>query len=666
MALDQILIKYGLELDEVKRELADLKKSLGGVDEQAKVSAAKTETALNSVATNVKGNLTKAFVGLGSVIAATFAIQRIGNFINSSIELATRTQEIRFEFEKLNKPGLLANLKKATAGTLSDLKLMEVALRADKLGVPMEKLGKIMEFAKLRADALGKSTEELTDTLVQGIGIKGTRALVQVGISQEEFSAEVKKTGDYFLALDNIMTKALDNAGEGFESVADKQDKLRANIENTKVAIGEKLLPVIDDLLVGLNKAATAMQILFDPDAAARARINEIIGKKTLEQLENQLKVNERELLSIKAGNEEIEKAIELGVGKYNADINRYKALKLQNEEIAKAISFQKDENKEVKLGLPITEESTKATVEKTKEVSALALAYQALGRAIGESMEPLIDQLELLPEIPIEPVGVNVDKLSDAMLSADGNAVQLKPALQGVNDVLEDTPKSLDESIEAWSQYGDAVFEVLRGITDYFQQQSDYRLDILNNELEAGKISQGQYDKDAAELRRKEAIRTKALALFDVVINTPAAIMKAFAQLGPAGAVLATLAGVLQLGAIVNTPIPKFAKGVIGFKGKGTDTSDENLVAISNQESIITAKGTRKHKGLLEAVNKDKVDEYFASFYLSKAFDKKASRANDDQDYREFLELKRLGLINRNGFAEVVKALKDNKPHRY
>lgn len=669
MALDQILIKYGLELDEVKRELADLKKSLGSVDEQAKASAAKTETALNSVATNVKTNLTTAFKQLGGVIAATFAIQRIGSFISSSIELATRTQEIRHEFEKLNNPGLLANLRRATQGTLSDLKLMEVALRADKLGVPMQKLGKIIEFAKLRADALGKSTEELTDTLIQGIGIKGTRALVQVGISQEEFSKEVKLTGDYFTALDNIMTEALDNAGEGFESVADQQDRLRANIENTKVEIGNRLLPVIDTLLTKILSIADAWDRTFNFD---ENELNKNLGEfagKTLKELNEELQFNEGIINNLTIKYPALADGVSLLVRAFatpemkNA-IDTVEDLKRKNEalEIAIKSASQTQEEKVV-----IDDKATKTTKEQTKEVDALTLAYQALGRAIGESLEPLIDQLELLPEVPIELAGINTDKFADAMLKAEENAIQLKPALEGVNEVLTETAENeLPKGIDAWEQYGNAVFEVIRGFTDYFQQQSDYRLELLNNELEAGKISQGQYDKDAAELRRKEAIRSKVLGIFDVVINTPGAIMKAFAQLGPAGAVLAAAAGVIQLGAILNTPIPKFKKGVIGFKGKGTDTSDENLALISNNESIITAKGTRKHKALLEAVNKDKVDEYFASFYLNKAHDKKSSRASDDQDYREYLELKRLGLINRNGFAEVVKALKDNKPHRY
>lgn len=47
------------------------------------------------------------------------------------------------------------------------------------------------------------------------------------------------------------------------------------------------------------------------------------------------------------------------------------------------------------------------------------------------------------------------------------------------------------------------------------------------------------------------------------------------------------------------------FKDGVINFRGKGTGTSDDNHVLISNGESVITARGTQRNKNFLEHINK-------------------------------------------------------------
>ena len=67
---------------------------------------------------------------------------------------------------------------------------------------------------------------------------------------------------------------------------------------------------------------------------------------------------------------------------------------------------------------------------------------------------------------------------------------------------------------------------------------------------------------------------------------------------------------------------IPGFAGGIIS--GPGTGTSDsilamhagKGMIRVSNGESIITAEGTRKHRGLLKAINDNRLPG-FASGYL-------------------------------------------------
>ncbi|WP_375290917.1 hypothetical protein [Qipengyuania sp.] len=64
---------------------------------------------------------------------------------------------------------------------------------------------------------------------------------------------------------------------------------------------------------------------------------------------------------------------------------------------------------------------------------------------------------------------------------------------------------------------------------------------------------------------------------------------------------------------------IPGFASGVISGPGSGTSDSifawheGMGLIRVSNGESIITAKGTRKHRGLLKAINEDTLPAFAA-----------------------------------------------------
>ena len=59
----------------------------------------------------ISGRLSSAFTKLGGVIAAAFAIDKIGDFISSCIDLAARADGIRTAFNRLNDPSLLSRLR---------------------------------------------------------------------------------------------------------------------------------------------------------------------------------------------------------------------------------------------------------------------------------------------------------------------------------------------------------------------------------------------------------------------------------------------------------------------------------------------------------------------------------------------------------------------------
>ena len=775
MALDQILIKYGLELDEVKRELADLKKSLLGVETAASKSSKKAETGFKAAdkaidetnrsardlgvtlnktaaqfeAVSKKGQhmrlemkeivskginpMQSTLSTLRNQILATFGVGVLIAFSKEAVNTTAKMQGLSTQLNFItgsNEKGAESFAKVRLLVDRLGLELVSTteaytkfAGAATKSGMTMSAVDAIFENVAIATKAMNLSAEDTSGVFLamQQMISKGNVAAEElrgqmserlpgafslaaksIGVTERELNKMLEQgqviSKEFLPAFsEQLRTTFEDAMGDATTSLTSNLNRMSNAWTEFKLTVGVALAPVVE----GMAHTAIQLQNLFGDDSVETMQENieatqewidmyaefgdtiRSTADSIVKDFHKKLKEeNPKTAAEVKKLADEFKSFYADNV-KGAADFQQ-EAVKLASEGIDRIVTSQKDLGKVTPLTtaeLAKQEAAVKALakfmkengeavdefVKKQQDLLSLFVSFEIVEK-VDADMQKLNDQFSRMQsEKSIDLIGIDTENYAEAMAHAEENAVRLKPALEGVNEVIKETAENeLPTGIEAWTAYGNAVMEVIGSLTDYYQQQSDYRLELLNNELEAGKISQGQYDKDAAELRRKEAIRSKVLGIFDVVINTPGAIMKAFAQLGPAGAVLAAAAGVLQLGAILNTPIPKFKKGVIGFKGKGTDTSDENLALISNNESIITAKGTRKHKALLEAVNKDKVDEYFASFYLNKAHDKKASRASDDQDYREYLELKRLGLINRNGFAEVVKALKDNKPHRY
>lgn len=71
------------------------------------------------------------------------------------------------------------------------------------------------------------------------------------------------------------------------------------------------------------------------------------------------------------------------------------------------------------------------------------------------------------------------------------------------------------------------------------------------------------------------------------------------------AAAVASLVAGIAAIkGAFSSGSSNSFKDGVVGFRGRGTGTSDSNPVFISNGESVITARATKQHAPLLKAMN--------------------------------------------------------------
>lgn len=159
-----------------------------------------------------------------------------------------------------------------------------------------------------------------------------------------------------------------------------------------------------------------------------------------------------------------------------------------------------------------------------------------------------------------------------------------------------------------------------LAGMLGAYQQRLyDADLQALNNQLQQKKISEEQYNIEAARLRREQAEAEKRQATFEAIINTAAAVTSGL-KTGPVTAAIYGALGAIQIALIQAEPIPQFAKGVIDIDGPGTATSDSISARLSKGESVMTARETSKHKDVFEAIRANRFDEFAREKYIEPA----------------------------------------------
>lgn len=168
----------------------------------------------------------------------------IAELVNGGLEMAEQADGVTKAFNDLNQEGLLDNLRKATKGTVNDVQLMTAVVKANDFRIPLEDLGKYLEFAQLKAQQTGQSVDYMTDSIVTGLGRKSPLILDNLGISAAEISEKTKETGDFMKAVAEIVDTQLAEAGETYISAADRAAQKTVELQNAQKALGDEILPL--------------------------------------------------------------------------------------------------------------------------------------------------------------------------------------------------------------------------------------------------------------------------------------------------------------------------------------------------------------------------------------------------------------------------------------
>lgn len=133
----------------------------------------------------------------------------------------------------------------------------------------------------------------------------------------------------------------------------------------------------------------------------------------------------------------------------------------------------------------------------------------------------------------------------------------------------------------DIWGQFNQIKANQEKKELQDYEKDCNRKKELLNKQLNAGKISQEQYnarvsqldadmDKKKTEIAKRQAKRDKALAITNAMINTASAIMRIWADVpkvdfGVSTAILTALAaatGAAQIAVIASQPLPEYATG--------------------------------------------------------------------------------------------------------
>lgn len=196
-------------------------------------------------------------------------VSEIGKAVGEMINKAAELEPIENSFKRLSQQAwvasdqMLSAMKKTSLWTVSEFNLMGAANKAYSLWVVSntEQMTTLMEIARLKGQAMGRTMTEALDDIVTGLGRGSAMILDNLGImvnqkeAQEQYAQSIGKTIEQLSeaekkqALVNAVVAQgraeLEATGNVAETFAEKQGRLLTTFEDLSTLFGKSLLPSI-------------------------------------------------------------------------------------------------------------------------------------------------------------------------------------------------------------------------------------------------------------------------------------------------------------------------------------------------------------------------------------------------------------------------------------
>jgi hypothetical protein len=601
---------------------------------------------------------------LQEVIAKTTAVTAIANGVNELANQITGQGPLKLALYAAGQKavavataistGAISAFRVALAATGIGLFITGVALLVTKLqdaAANQASLNRSLELSKAAAENSKKAIEELRNAQLDS----ATRTLIATGqLSQAEadrlesikgIRKQVDENINVELAAQTkliVEKQKLEQRLAVFKDAVDgdvirKQRKnIQDQIDNQEAEIKKSQENVRQIRQAGLLSEAQFNQALRSEESAkereeaqkladdrkkaaqdaakaeieARDAAREKLRQLELEALASQL--DEREKILNDSNTKIAELEATFAEGKFAKGSEQEQQLQtsinLIKEQAAKDIAAIDQKALEDKAAKE--KEAAEKLAKETSDIRIAGLdaqinAIKTLEITEGTSLERRIQLIELDSKKRIELAKDNASEIE--LINA-----------QTEEAIRDERKKSTEEAIDQAFEIAQATADLFSTIIELQSVQSEARIAQINAASEAEQLAiekgtQSEADKErqlealrlrtsrkiAAE-KTKQAKLDKAAAIFTAVINTAAEVTKNIAN--PVLAAITAAAGLVQIGIIAATPIPKFKKG--GMVGGRSHEAGGTLIEAERGEYVVNKNSVMRNRRELDAIN--------------------------------------------------------------
>lgn len=609
--------------------------------------------------------------------------------VNMSLSAATLTGNIEGVERAFMRafPGgkaILLDLRESTRGAVSDFELMQRTLQATNLGVSVEHLAVLFEFAATRAQQTGESVDYLVDSIVRGIGRKSILVLDNLGLSatrlREQFNGAAiasKSVAEVTEGVAEIARVELAKMGGFLETSATQVSQLGVSWKGLREEIaaamtaddGGGIVGFMKDyvdsfrvLIKAFNEGRTVADVFAEQqrEQIALVSANEFISRTFTENKKENIKILKDEVQAI------------------TEDLGVYARFR---DQIEKVVAEQKEELKGMGA-LPSLRQKERIDLQETIALNERILDSKKNDAQIDQQILKIL-QSKLLALTAIKKVETPDGE------GEGGRGMLMKPLTQTVDirfkdpktgaitkehtdkvlqDFIDDAQKVLDamplrvaiepdiirmsEWEKALNRNRDEIINTSANIiSDIVQSAGQREIDSYTERIEAARSFYGEQIalagdnerakeefriKEAREIKKLEkerADREKKAAKAGILVNTALGIMKAFATAatvydGIIQAALVAAQGATQFA--IASKARYYAKGEIDIKG-GTPGKDSIPAMLTPHESIMTADETKSSSGILKAVRAKRLNDKVLQEIVSGRSGGSAAGAFDD-----------------------------------
>jgi hypothetical protein len=584
-------------------------------------------------------------------VGTAFELARKG-VISKEEALLTYNETLGGTFGKTNDLNVAeANFNNKTAAYVK-----AAGLRAQAQALVAQSAVLAAEAATVQQRDVQTVGEKVTSFLVKASAI--ATGAIKGNLAESLITSQVTNIKAEQLGKERVK-KELEAQAESINNLATSKQTEAETIENSAGILSEAEQKILDKRLekqkAAADKAKEAAKKAAEDQANARKELLKLEQEALVANLDAQSKVlneNNNKVIELektfaaakfKAGSEEEIKAQEQ-LAKAIANIRTQEQAQLAEIEKAANEKLFKDKLELAKAAEGATLQQQLAALENQKAIelsfakslglSELEIATRYAG-LIGkvktdiaaETIQNQINELQTLEitegsslERRIELIKIDAQKRIEA---AKGNASEIALInAQTEQAITEETKTETDKRIALLEQYAGEVFNILGSINQISQDQSQQRianieeasakeLEAINasSNLERDKIRQRdalakRTAQRVAEEKTKQARQDKALALFEIGVNTAVGVINAL-SLRPPNPILAAFiaaSGLAEAAVVASKPIPKFAKG--GLIGGKLHSQGGTLIEAEQGEYMVNRRQTAKHRRELDAMN--------------------------------------------------------------